>query len=74
MPRLAGLTAITVDILENIMEGFVQDNFKASRRLTLNLGVRYGYYGQPVDGSNRLSNFNRPPTLPAALPPSAARD
>ena len=62
-------TAITVDILENIMEGFVQDNFKASRRLTLNLGVRYGYYGQPVDGSNRLSNFD-PSTYVASSAPT----
>src|ERR1035437_586653 len=66
-------TAITVDILENILEGFIQDNFKVSRRLTLNLGVRYGYYGQPTDGGGRMSNFD-PATFNAANAPTIGSD
>ena len=62
-------TAITVDILESILEGFVQDNFKLSPRLTLNLGVRYGYYAQPTDGGHRLSNFD-PATYNSANAPT----
>jgi len=61
-------TAITVDILENSLEAFVQDNFKASRRLTLNLGVRYGYYAQPTDGGHRLSNFDPATYVPGNAP------
>ncbi len=50
--------AITADILENDMEAYVQDNWKVSPRLTVNLGVRYGYYGQPTDGHNRMNSFD----------------
>lgn len=61
-------TAITVDILESIMEGFAQDNFKVSRRLTFNLGVRYSYYAQPTDGGNRMSNFDPATYVPGNAP------
>jgi hypothetical protein len=50
--------AITADILENDFEAFVQDNWKVSPRLSINLGVRYGYYGQPTDGHNRMNSFD----------------
>jgi hypothetical protein len=41
----------------NDFNGFVQDDFKVSDRLTLNLGVRYDFYGYPVDTRGRLVNF-----------------
>lgn len=50
--------AITVDIQESIWEAYVQDNWKATPRLSLNLGVRYGYYGQPTDAGGRINNFD----------------
>ena len=49
--------SLTPDINENLFEMFLQDDWKASRRLTLNLGVRYSYFGQPYDVNNELSNF-----------------
>ncbi len=59
------------DIKFALYEGFVQDNWKAMPRLTLNLGVRYGYYGQPWDANGLLSNFN-PATYTAAGAPTIA--
>lgn len=37
--------------------GFIQDDFKFSDRLTLNLGLRYDFYGLPVEAQGRLVNF-----------------
>ena len=41
----------------NDWSGFAQDDWKVNPRLTLNLGVRYDYYGYPVDTRGRLVNF-----------------
>jgi hypothetical protein len=46
------------DMKESLWEGFAQDNWKVTPRLTLNLGVRYSYYGQPWDARGQLSNFD----------------
>ncbi len=60
--------AVDVDILANSLEFFVQDNYKVTPRLTLNLGVRYGYYAQPIDAHNRLNNFDAATFKPAESP------
>jgi hypothetical protein len=57
------------DIKSALYEAFVQDNWKATPRLTLNLGVRYSYYGQPWDARGQLSNFD-PATYSASLAPT----
>ena len=36
---------------------FVQDDWKVRRDLTINVGVRYEYFGPYTDAKNRLSNF-----------------
>ena len=38
--------------------GFVQDDWKVSTRLTLNLGFRYDYLGWPVSRDNTLGSFD----------------
>jgi hypothetical protein len=58
-----------IDINQEVYEAFAQDNWKVSPRLTLNLGVRYSYYGQPWDDAGFLSNFD-PNTYSASKAPT----
>ena len=41
----------------NSVAGFVQDDWKVSPRLTLNLGVRYDIFLAPTFPDGRVSNF-----------------
>ncbi len=62
---------VQVNIQEAMYEAFLQDNWKVTPRLTMNLGVRYTYYGQPYDANNNLSNFD-PATYSASKAPTIA--
>jgi hypothetical protein len=37
---------------------YVQDDYRVTKRLTLNLGLRYEYYSPPVEVADRQSNFD----------------
>ncbi len=52
---------LTPDIRNNSFEAYIQDDWKAMARLTVNLGVRYSYFPQPVDNNHLLTTFD--PTL-----------
>jgi outer membrane receptor protein involved in Fe transport len=38
--------------------GFIEDDWKVTPRLTLNLGLRYDFATPPYEGSNQMANFN----------------
>lgn len=48
---------LTADFRQRNLEGFVQDEFRMSRNLTLYLGVRYSFFGAPYAANGLLSNF-----------------
>ncbi len=57
-------------------EAYVQDDWKLSRRLTLNLGLRYSYFPSPTDAKNTLNNFDPQlynPRLAPALDPATGQ-
>jgi len=51
--QASSFTQLSVDAIAwvhgNLYEGYVQDDYKVSPRLTVNAGVRYTLMGQPVD-------------------------
>ncbi len=48
----------TANINENMVELYLQDEWRATRRLTVNMGIRYSFFGQPYDIGDELSNFD----------------
>jgi len=48
--------------------GFVQDDYRVTQRLTLNLGLRYEFLGNNFEVQNRLGNFD-----PSLVPDEAKR-
>jgi hypothetical protein len=50
-------------------ETYVQDDWKITPHLTLNLGVRYSYFPSPSDSNNTLTNFD-PNAFKAASAPA----
>ncbi len=47
---------------------FAQDDIKLSRRLTMNVGLRYEIFGAPIEVDGRLSNFDPNIALQGPLP------
>ena len=62
----------STDITPNLWawqnELWAQDDFKVTPHLTVNLGVRWSYFGQPTDSNNLLDNFNPALYNPANAP------
>ncbi len=48
--------------------GFVQDDYRLTSNLTINLGVRYDYYTVPREDNNRIFNRGIDPANPALGP------
>lgn len=77
--QAAAFTQLSVDAIAwvhgNVYEGYVQDDFRVSPRLTINAGVRYSLIGSPVDDVYNghqffpLVNFD-PNTYSAATAPA----
>jgi outer membrane receptor protein involved in Fe transport len=52
------LPDIVPDLHFTNIEAYVQDDWDVTRRLTLNLGVRWSRFPSPMDVNNTLSNFD----------------
>jgi hypothetical protein len=55
-----------VTLVYRTHQGYFQDDWRVSKKLTLNLGVRVDYNFAPNSGDDRLSDFSRTAINPAA--------
>jgi hypothetical protein len=60
--NVATFTQASMDITPDVWawqhELYAQDDFKVSPRLTMYVGVRWSYFGQPTETNGLLSNFS----------------
>ena len=59
---------ITPDVRAWQVEVYAQDDFKLNPRVTLYAGVRWSYFGQPIDANGIMDNFDPALYNPAAAP------
>jgi hypothetical protein len=60
---------VTPDVRAQQWEIYAQDDWRIKSNFTLNLGVRYSMFRQPIDAKNELSNFD-PATFSASAVPA----
>lgn len=59
LPSQLALTSFTVmDQSQNMQFYFLQDDYKVTSKLTLNVGLRYEYATPPLEKSNQFANFD----------------
>src|SRR5206468_10457319 len=59
LPSAFAVTSFTVlDQGQRMYFSFLQDDYRISSALTLNLGARYEYSTPPIETENRLANFD----------------
>lgn len=57
--RAEGGTGVTIaNFRQWNVAPYLQDNWRASRKLTLNLGLRYDYYGAPDDANGKSNIYD----------------
>ncbi len=68
----SSFSQVSRDIIPHLnytnIEAYVQDDWKVTSKLTLNLGVRYSYFPAPSDSNNLLNNFDPLLYNPAKAP------
>jgi len=64
---------VTPSVTANQFEAFLQDDWKVTPRLTVNAGVRYSYFAQPVDNNHELTTFD-PSLYNAASAPTVDKN
>jgi hypothetical protein len=47
----------TADLRQKAIEGYAQDEWRFRPNITLYAGVRYSFFGSPIDKNGRLTNF-----------------
>jgi hypothetical protein len=50
------------DYRQSVLSGFAQDFFRATSRLSLNVGLRYDFYSNPTEANGRMSVIRNPAT------------
>jgi len=50
------------DYRQNVVSGFAQDFFQATTRLSVNVGLRYDFYSNPIEAQGRMSVIRNPAT------------
>lgn len=51
-------TDLTPDLRQTQWEGYIQDDFRARRNLTINLGIRWSWFPSVRDANGLLTNFD----------------